>query len=118
MPDFPISGRNPRNQLPHEAQTFHPIIRAFNALFYNWRDTSAKQNFIGAEAAAFTTLMLPLQKLKGPGEVVKKQLMTYAPQVYVTQSVVPTGIAGIQAGQSWQAGLLDNADLSGNEEIV
>ncbi len=97
-------------QTPHEKwwRGVHPVIKNWMGQFYNWRDTSPQQNYIGAEAAAFETLMLPLLEWKGPGEVVAKQLLCTAPQVYVAHSVVPTGIAGIGAGQGWQGRLIDN----------
>jgi len=87
----------------------HPAIREFftNAIT-GYSDTSASQNYIGAEAVAFTRQMLPMTEWKGPGEVVLEQSIITAPQVYVTQSVVPTGIAGIAAGQIWNGGLVDN----------
>ncbi len=73
-----------------------------------YTDTSARQNYIGAEAAAFQNLMLPLFNLKGPGEIVKQQILTYSPQIFVTKAVVPTGIAGIAAGQIWGPNLSVN----------
>ena len=104
-----------RNQTPHEKQWrfVHPAIREFftNAIT-SYRDTSANQNFIGAEAMAFERQMLPLYEWKGPGEVVYKQLIAGQQQVYVQQTVVPTGIAGIGAGQIWNGGLVDNPSAS------
>ncbi len=95
----------------------HPAIKEFfvNAIT-GYTDTSRSQNYIGSEAVAFTRRMLPLYEWKGPGEVVRKQALCTAPQVYVTQTVVPTGIAGIAAGQIWNGGLMDstlNPNLSG-----
>jgi hypothetical protein len=86
----------------------HPVIKNFLANFYRWADTSGNQNYIGAEALAFTDQMLPLYEWKGPGEVVARQLLCTAPQVYVQHVVKPTGLAGIAAGQGWQGMLIDN----------
>jgi len=86
----------------------HPAIKDFFSTFYTFRDTSRAQNYIGAEAVAFETEMLPMLEWKGRGEVVLRQLIQTAPQVFVTHSVVPTGIAGIAAGQIWNGELVDN----------
>lgn len=86
----------------------HPAINKFIGNFYTWVNTTGKQPTPGAEAIAFQTEMLPLQDWKGPGEVVLTQYRAYAPQVYVPQSTIPTGIAGIQAGQIALAQLMDN----------
>jgi len=111
------------NRTQHEKSwdDLHSMIKEFfvNA-FTGYRDTASAQNYIGAEAMAFDRQMLPLQEWKGPGEVVRKQALCTAPQVYVTQSVVPTGLAGIAAGQIWNGSLVDNP-LSGDNlsgEIV
>ena len=98
----------------------HPVVRKLFTSLYGYVDTSYRQNYIGAEAAAFTTQMLPLTEWKGPGEVVLKQLIATAPQVYVTQQVIPTGLAGIAAGQVWNGGLTDNPAASDTlaQEIV
>lgn len=102
------------NRTDHEKSWdgVHPVIKNFLANFYRWTDTSRNQNYIGAEALAFTDQMLPLYEWKGPGEVVARQLLCTAPQVYVTHQVKPTGIAGIAAGQSWQGRLIDNPNSS------
>lgn len=85
----------------------HPAIRQFFQGFYKYTDTSRNQNYIGAEALAFSEQSLPPYMWKGPGEVVARQLIQTAPQVYVTHTPVPTGIAGIAAGQIWNGGLID-----------
>jgi hypothetical protein len=96
------------------------IKEFFTSGVTSYRDTSANQNYIGAEAMAFDRLMLPLQETKGPGEVVWRQLLCTAPQVYVTQTPIVTGIPGIATGQMFPAGLTDNpfVDQSLNQEIV
>jgi hypothetical protein len=92
----------------------HPDYTRAQGQFYKWLNTTGKQPTPGAEAFAFSTIMLPLQDWKGPGEIVRKQLYLTAPQVYVNQMVIPTGIAGITAGQVALAELMDNPyDLSG-----
>lgn len=99
----------------------HPAIKEFfTSNITSYRDTSADQNYIGAEAMAFDRRILPYYLDKGPGEIVLKQLMAGAPQVYVTQSVVPTGIAGIAAGQIWNGEMTDNPLTGGGTapEIV
>ncbi|MDE2019971.1 MAG: hypothetical protein KGJ13_06535 [Patescibacteria group bacterium] len=104
------------NQSPHEKwwRYVHPKIREFfTTSVTSYRNTQYNQNYIGAEAMAFDVLQLPLELLKGPGEIVWRQLEGTAPQVYVTQQVVPTGIAGIASGQLWEAGLQDNPYANG-----
>lgn len=99
------------NQTPHEKQWnwVHPAIREFfTSAVTSYRDTQQGQNYIGAEAQAFDRRLLPYYLDKGPGEIVLKQLFAGAPQVYVAQSVVPTGLAGIQAGQIWNGEMSDN----------
>lgn len=87
----------------------HPAIREFfTSAITSYRDTSKNQNYIGAEAQAFDRRILPYYLDKGPGEIVLKQLMAGAPQVYVQQTPIPTGLAGIQAGQIWNGGMSDN----------
>lgn len=106
-----LSPRNYRNQTDHEKlwDKMHPAIkRFFTTALVRQVDTSENQNYIGAEAVALESEMLPLYALKGPGEVVLHQLMNLVPPVYVQQVVVPTGIAGIGAGQIWNGGLQDN----------
>lgn len=112
-----------QNQTDHEKSWnwVHPKIKAmFIGAIGGYIDTSRNQNYIGAEAMAYAKQMLPMYEWKGPGEVVQRQIIATAPQVLVTQSVVPTGIAGIQAGQIWNGELIDNPNsgdtLSG--EIV
>jgi hypothetical protein len=109
-------GRHARNATDHERawNWVHPTIRKAFASFYWYVDTSKNQNYIGAEARAFAREMLPLVDWKGPGEVVQRQLIQTAPQVYVTQSVVPTGIAGVGAGQVWNGQLVDNPNQPDN----
>lgn len=100
-----------RNQRPHEKawNWVHPAIKEFfTTAVTSYRDTSQNQNYIGAEAQAFDRRILPFILVKGPGEIVRKQLLAGAPQVYQAQNVVPTGIAGIQAGQIWNGGMSDN----------
>jgi hypothetical protein len=89
-------------------QWTNPKLKDFFQSFYQWDNTASRQNYIGAEAAAFTEQMLPIDMTKGPGEVVLRQLIATAPQVQVLQQVVPTGIAGIGSGQIWNGGLIDN----------
>lgn len=98
------------NRTQHEknAEWVHPVIRNFFNSLIGYIDTQPRQNYIGAEAQAFARQSLPLYEWKGPGEVVVHQLRATAPQVYVTQSVVPTGLAGIAAGQIWNGQLIDN----------
>lgn len=86
----------------------HPSYTAFAGAFYKWVNRTNSLPTPGAEAFAFTSEMLPLQDWKGPGEIVRSQLYLTAPQVYVSQQVVPTGIAGIAAGQIALAALMDN----------
>lgn len=100
-------------QSPHEKwwRSVHPMVKGFfTSAIVKQRDTSNNQNYIGAGAVALENQMLPLYALKGPGEVVLHQLITYAPQLYVQQVVKPTGIAGIGAGQIWNGGLQDNSN--------
>ena len=87
----------------------HVAIAKFMTNFYQWINTTGRQPTPGAEAFAFAKQMLPLYDWKGPGEIVQEQLSAYGgPQVFVPQSVVPTGIAGIQAGQIFLAQLTAN----------
>lgn len=104
------------NRTDHEKAwgNVHPKIKAFFTSLYGYVDTSANQNYIGAEAMAFAQQMLPTYEWKGPGEVVQKQIIATAPQVFVTHSVVPTGIAGIAAGQIWNGQLIDNPNTGDN----
>lgn len=99
----------------------HPAIKEFfTSALTSYRDTSTRQNYIGAEAMAFDKRLLPFYLDKGPGEIVLKQLYAGAAQVYVAQSVVPTGIAGIAAGQIWNGIMTDNPLTNGGTlpEIV
>ena len=87
----------------------NPTIKDFFQSLYQWVDTSKRQNYIGAEAAAFTEQMLPVFLTKGPGEIVQRQLMAVtSPPVTVLQQAIPTGIAGIGSGQIWNGQLIDN----------
>jgi hypothetical protein len=87
----------------------HVALQKFATNFYNWVNTTGRQPTPGAEAFAFAKQMLPLYDWKGPGEIVQEQLRAYGgPQVFIPQSVVPTGIAGIQAGQIFLAELMAN----------
>ncbi len=76
--------------------------------FYVWINRTNKQPTPGAEAYAFAKQELPLYEWKGPGEIVRGQFQAFVAPSYVPQSVVPTGIAGIQAGQMALAGLMNN----------
>jgi hypothetical protein len=77
----------------------HTAIKRFNANFYRWTDTTDNQPEPGAEAFAFSSYMLPIQEWIGPGEPVMYQLMAYSRPYYIPQMIIPTGIAGILAGQ-------------------
>jgi hypothetical protein len=108
---MPLFGGRQGRRTNHEKlwDYVHPAIKQFfTSALVSYEDTSGRQNYIGAEAAAYDKQMLPILEWKGPGEVVMKQLIQTAPQVFVTQSVVPTGIAGIQTGQMWNGGMADN----------
>lgn len=99
----------------------HPAIKAFFIGNPNsWVNQTGNLPTPGAEAFAYAKQMLPLYEWKGPGEVVQKQLHATAPQSYQLQQVIPTGIAGIGAGQIWNGGLTDNpaADNGLSGEIV
>lgn len=92
----------------------HPAIKEFfTSAVTSYRDQSARQNYIGAEAMAYDRAMLPYYLDKGPGEIVRGQLLAGAPQVYVAHTPVPTGIAGIASGQIWNGELWDNPLASG-----
>lgn len=110
------------NRTQHEKNWdwIHPAIKSFFSGLYGYVDTTPNQAYIGAEAQAFAKQSLPLYEWKGPGETVVHQIFAGAPQVYVQHTVVPTGIAGIAAGQIWNGQLIDNPNsgdtLSG--EIV
>lgn len=100
-----------QNQTGHEKwwRGVHPRIKAFFIGNPNaWVDQTKNLPTPGTEAFAYAKQMLPILEWKGPGEVVLKQLHLTAPQVYQTQQVIPTGIAGIAAGQIWNGGLIDN----------
>lgn len=87
----------------------HAAIRKFNSSFYKWVDTSDNQPSPGAEAMAFTSLMLPIQVYDGAGENVLAQLRAWpSVPVFQYQMVVPTGIAGIVAGQIAPDALTDH----------
>lgn len=75
------------------------LMQEFTDRFYLWIDTKNRQPTAGAETFAFARQMLPLMDWKGPGEIVQRNMVITTPQVYVIQQVVPTGIAGIAAGQ-------------------
>lgn len=113
MPEaFPLGVANQPHVHPQKAvQDLISVPAWYKKLqgsFYKWVNTTGNQPTPGAEAFAFSTFMLPLQDWKGPGEIVRQQLHLTAPQVYVQQTVVPTGIAGITAGQVALHSLLDN----------
>lgn len=109
---FPLGLANQPHVHPQkQVQDLISVPAAYKKLqgaFYKWINTTNKQPTPGAEAMAFSTLMLPLQDWKGPGEIVRRQLHLTAPQVYVQQTVIPTGLAGIAAGQVALHSLLDN----------
>lgn len=105
------------NQTHHEKswRAIHPAIkRFFTRNPYAWIDTTGNLPTPGAEAFAFAKQMLPIIEWKGPGEVVQKQLYGTAPQVFVQQTAIQTGIPGIGAGQIWNGGLIDNPAASGD----
>lgn len=77
----------------------HTAIKRFNANFYRWVDTTDNQPEPGAEAFAFTSYMLPIIEWDGPGEPVMYQLQAFSKPYYVPQMTIPTGLAGILAGQ-------------------
>lgn len=113
MPElFPLGVANQPHVHPQkQVQDLISVPAAYKAMqgaFYRWINTTNKQPTPGAEAFAFASFMLPLQDWKGPGEIVRQQLHLTAPQVYVQQMVIPTGLAGIAAGQVALAALLDN----------
>lgn len=103
----------PANKQPLAApQSLYDIAhKSFNGA-YTYIDTTARQPAPGAEAFAFAQLMLPLLDWKGPGDIVQRNMQIQSRQLYVTQQVVPTGVAGIAAGQTF-AGNLTAQDLSG-----
>lgn len=118
-----IIGSRQDNRTGHEKAWawVHPMVKDFfTTAITSYRDTSRNQNFIGAEAMAYDKQMLPLYDWKGPGEVVQQQLIAMSPPVFQAQNVLPTGLAGIGAGQIWNGSLANNPnvqpDLSG--EIV
>lgn len=86
----------------------HPVYKAFAGKFHRWINTTYQQPTAGAEVMAFASEMLPLYDWKGPGEIVRRQFSIIAPQVYQAQQVIPTGLAGIAAGQIVSAALMDN----------
>jgi len=113
--------QHPRQQHQQWWQRVHGKIKDyFTSAIVEYRDTSSRQNYIGPDAQAFMTLMLPLQETKGPGEVVWRQLIATAPQVFVEQTPIVTGIPGIASGQIYSPALQDNpfVDQSLNTEIV
>lgn len=87
----------------------HPAIQKFMKGFYVWADTTDNQPNPGAEAAAFIKQMLPLYEWDGPGEPFLIQLRAQNAPVYVSHMVIPTGIAGIVAGQIYNPQLSDVA---------
>ena len=111
MPEiFPLGNAHPAHP-QKQMQGLVSIPDAYKRMqgaFYKWINTTGNQPTPGAEAMAFSTFMLPLQDWKGPGEIVRQQLYLTAPQVYIQQTPVPTGLAGIQAGRVALAALLDN----------
>jgi hypothetical protein len=111
-----MSRQDARRPREKEWDFVHYKITSFFRGFIGYINTTGNQPTPGAEAFAYAKQMLPLQEWKGPGEVVLKQAFLTAPQVYVAQTVVPTGIAGIGAGQIWNGQLLDNPN--NNAEIV
>lgn len=110
-------------QTNHEKwwRSVHPMIKDFfTSALTSYRDTGPDQNYIGARAMAYERQMLPLYEWKGPGEVVTQQLIAMTPPVFQNKQIIPTGIAGIGAGQIWNGTLANNPmlqpDLQG--EIV
>lgn len=109
-----IIGNRQDRQTDHEKEWrwVHPAIKEFfTTALTSYKDTSGNQNFIGAEAMAYTKQMLPLYEWKGPGEVVQQQLIAMSPPVFQAQQVVPTGLAGIGAGQIWNGSMSNNPNL-------
>ncbi len=84
------------------------LIKKLSYSFYTWLDQTGRQPTPGAEAFAFNDLTLPLYIEKGPGEVVRNQLFLTAPQYYLAQQVIPTGIAGTAAGTYAVSALMEN----------
>lgn len=112
---FPINTGSglPQKRAPLVApQSVYDKLHAFFAGTYSYIDTTSRQPTPGAEAFAFAQQMLPLLDWKGPGDLVQRSMMIQSRQLYVTQSVTPTGLAGIAAGQTF-AGNLQAQDLTG-----
>lgn len=82
-------------------------FRKFSAGLYQWADKTENLPNAGAEAAAFIKQSLPIQEWDGSGEPTLYQILAQTAPVYVTQMVVPTGIAGIAAGQIYNPQLSD-----------
>lgn len=100
-------------QSPHEKwwRYVHPRIKEFfTSAVAGYVNTAPNQNYIGADAQAYDRQMLPLFMIKGRGEVIQRQLIQTAPQVYVQQTPITTGIPGIAAGQVWNGALTNSGD--------
>lgn len=98
----------PANKAPLVApQTNYDAIHAYFAGTYQYIDTTARQPTPGAAAYAFAQQMLPLLDWKGTGDLVQRNMQITSPQLYVRQSTLPTGIAGIGAGQIFNGNLMD-----------
>ena len=106
------------NLFPANKQPLVAPVSVYDAMHkvfdgsYTFIDTTQRQPTPGAEAFAFAQLMLPLLDWKGPGDIVQRNMQITSKQLYVAQSVTPTGLAGIAAGQTF-AGNLQMQDLSG-----
>lgn len=88
----------------------HEVIDKLHSFFsanYLYLNQTGKQPTPGAEAYAFAMQQLPLLDWKGPGDIVQRNFQITSPQLYVTKSVRPTGIAGIAAGQIYAGNLVD-----------
>lgn len=114
---FPVNNGNPKalpqNQKPlSNWQSQSDAAHSFFAGTYTYINQTGNLPTAGAEAFAFSQQMLPLLDWKGSGDLVQKNMQINSRQLYVTQSVVPTGIAGIGAGQTYAGNLL-NLDLNG-----
>lgn len=82
-------------------------LHSFFAANYLYVNQTGNLPTPGAEAYALAVQMLPLLDWKGSGDIVQRNMRITSPQLYVQQSVTPTGIAGISAGQVFAGNLVD-----------
>lgn len=82
------------------------ILKRLRGGFNSWIATRFPTP--GAENQAYTTNLLPLNWFVGGANLVQGQLGLSQPMVYVQQQSIPTGIAGIVAGQVRVPSLADN----------